>query len=86
MAFWRYKEETKEFDCIESFRIDEPLPFRDMNFFSGKRNQKTFFFRTQHTNEIFWFSECDESIYLSILTGSKRQPSVFEIDYGSELY
>ena len=38
LAFWRYKEDTKEFDCFESFRIDEPLPFKDMNYFSGKRN------------------------------------------------
>ena len=36
LAYWRYKEDTKEFDCVESFKITEPIPFKDMNYFSGK--------------------------------------------------
>ena len=61
LAFWEYNDATKEFDCIESFEITQPIPFQDLNYDSGKRCQKIFLYRSQ-TEEIFWFSPRDEGI------------------------
>ena len=73
LAYWRFKEDTKEFDCSESFKITQPLPFIDMNYHSGKRNQKIFLYRSQ-SNEIFWFSREKDSIYLNIIEKNQRLP------------
>ena len=59
LSYWRFKEDTKEFDCVESFKITQPIPFKDMNYLSGKKNQKLFLYRSQ-SNEIFWFTEKDD--------------------------
>lgn len=37
LAFWEYKEQTKEFDCVQSIEIPQPIPFKDMNYYEGKR-------------------------------------------------
>ena len=37
LAFWEYKELTREFDCVQSYEIAQPIPFKDMNYDSGKR-------------------------------------------------
>ena len=66
LAFWEYKDDTKEFDCIESFEITQPIPFQDLNYDSGKRCQKIFLYRGQ-SEEIFWFSPKDEGIELNVL-------------------
>ena len=40
LAYWSLDDKTKQFDCTESFEIDEPLPFRAMNYHARKRSQK----------------------------------------------
>lgn len=54
-ACWSFSEDTQEFICTDSFAIDDPIPFKDMNFFSAKRCQKTLIYRSL-SDEVFWFS------------------------------
>lgn len=76
LAFWEFKEETKEFDCIESREIVQPLPFKDMNYHSGRRCQKIFLYPSQ-SGEIFWFHPKngeDGDIILNVLPKQTEPP------------
>lgn len=73
LSYWQYSQKTKDFDCKSSTVIFQPVPFKDMNYFTGKTCQRTFMFRG-HNQDIFWFSLDDKSS-MHIYTLSKSEGS-----------
>ena len=55
LAFWTYNTETDEFSCDKSIEIEQPIPFKDMNYYSNVSCQLTYLYKNQQ-DEIFWFT------------------------------
>ena len=67
ISIWRYFEESEDISCIASTYINEPVPFKDMNFYAGMSNECRYLHRS-HTGEIFWFSiNAHQNLELQVL-------------------
>ena len=38
LSFWQYWEDANDFTCINTEEISQPIPFKDVNYYSGKIN------------------------------------------------
>ena len=54
LSIWKYFEESEDISCIASTFTNQPVPFKDMNFYAGMNNECRYLHRG-HTGEIFWF-------------------------------
>ena len=70
---------------MESYEIAQPLPFRDMNYYMGKRCQKIFLYRSKE-DEVFWFSKSNDVVYLFILENTNHRPTMYKIGNDSKLH